>query len=259
MSYILFNGNDSRKYGYIKTLPAPVLAANDYSVTTGMGFDPILYDYGSYSTKSIAFTIGVVGRNRVEEVLKRFTGHGKLMISDHPDRHITAWCMDGITPEKLSNRFIEIPLTYHCYAYSELIKEKEIKVHLNDTSGISIITEYDTNRIGDIPATPLIYFSPATAESTTSISIDGREKVYINSVLSVGTVYCIDTRWSRLTAYGTLTDGKIIEFAESEKTDLTHETYGEFSLLYFPPTVKCNIQYENISFLMLKRRARFLL
>ena len=40
MSYILFNGHDSRQYGYVKFLPAPVIAANDYTVATAVGMPP---------------------------------------------------------------------------------------------------------------------------------------------------------------------------------------------------------------------------
>ena len=29
MSYIRFNGHDSRQYGYVKFFPAPVIASND--------------------------------------------------------------------------------------------------------------------------------------------------------------------------------------------------------------------------------------
>ena len=60
MSYIRFNGHDSRQYGYVKFLPAPVIAANDYTVATAVGIPPIIYDYGSYNTKQISFTIGTV-------------------------------------------------------------------------------------------------------------------------------------------------------------------------------------------------------
>ena len=144
MSYILFNGHDSRQYGYVKFLPAPVIAANDYTVATAVGMPPIIYDYGSYSTKQISFTIGTVGRQRAEEVLKHFTGHGDLIISDHPERKITAWCMDGITPDRKSNRFTEITLNYTCYAYSELLREKQIKPTISESSGTIAITEYDT-------------------------------------------------------------------------------------------------------------------
>ena len=52
MSYILFNGHDSRQYGYVKFLPAPVIAANDYTVATAVGMPPIIYDYGSYKHKA---------------------------------------------------------------------------------------------------------------------------------------------------------------------------------------------------------------
>ena len=173
MSYIRFNGHDSRQYGYVKFLPAPVIAANDYTVATAVGIPPIIYDYGSYNTKQISFTIGTVGRQRAEEVLKHFTGHGDLIISDHPDRKITAWCMDGITPDRKSNRFTEITLNYTCYAYSELLREKQIKPTISESSGTIAITEYDTARVGDIPATPMIYFMPAATDATTSFSVGG--------------------------------------------------------------------------------------
>ena len=258
MSYILFNGYDSRQYGYVKFLPAPVIAANDYTVATAVGIPPIIYDYGSYSTKQISFTIGTVGRQRAEAVLKHFTGHGDLIISDHPDRKITAWCMDGITPDRKSNRFTEITLNYTCYAYSELLREKQIKPTISESSGTIAITEYDTARVGDIPATPMIYFMPAATDATTSFSVGGAV-FYINTGLATDRVYCIDTRWSRLVLFGTLENGVIKELPDEEKVDLSCETYGDFSSLYLPASVKCEITYENLSFLSIKRCARFLL
>ena len=190
--------------------------------------------------------------------MKHFTGHGDLIISDHPERKITAWCMDGITPDRKSNRFTEITLNYTCYAYSELLREKQIKPTISESSGTIAITEYDTARVGDIPATPMIYFVPAATDVTTSFSVGGAV-LYINTGLATDRVYCIDTRWSRLVLFGTLENGVVKELPDEEKVDLSCETYGAFSSLYLPASVKCEITYENLSFLSIKRCARFLL
>ena len=112
--------------------------------------------------------------------------------------------------------------------------------------------------MGDIPATPMIYFVPAATDVTTSFSVGGAV-LYINTGLATDQVYCIDTRWSRLVLFGTLENGVVKELPDEEKVDLSCETYGDFSSLYLPASVKCEITYENLSFLSIKRCARFLL
>lgn len=161
MSYFIFNGIDSRNFGIVQGLALPPLAERTIQTTEIPGrAQPLNRLRNERKNIQISLVLSVTSHEKIREINSWLQGKGDLILSSDLNKKYHAYINLGITPERLTRRFGNIPIIFTCepFAYSVTNPFVSTPMGMDDsnlTGSMTIISN------GTAESCPLLYFSVA--------------------------------------------------------------------------------------------------
>ena len=161
MSYFIFNGIDSRKFGLTSKLALPPLPERTLKTAEIPGrYEPLNRLDIMRKNMQITLTVSMPDVTKISEVNAWLQGKGDLILSDDLTKKYHAYVNMSIVPERISRRFGSIPVVFTVepfrYGVTNTFVSTPMGMDDNTLTGTMTITNN-----GTIESEPLLYFSVA--------------------------------------------------------------------------------------------------
>lgn len=165
MNYIIWNGVDSRslKGLLISELPSISKPAMRTQITEIEGKDGNFIDDIGYAAYDKSVKIGLYGDYDIDLVAKYFSGEGKVIFSNEPDKYYFAKIIEQIDFERLI-KFRIANVKFHTEPFKYLVNEEAVEFDITPET-----TEVKVTNVGLEPSKAVITL---TGEGIIEVSIN---------------------------------------------------------------------------------------
>ncbi|MGN1044321.1 MAG: distal tail protein Dit [Acutalibacteraceae bacterium] len=172
-NYIIWKGQDSRnlKGLLISELPHIVRPATRVQVVEIEGRDGDVSDNIGYAAYDKLVKIGLYDNYDVDRISHFFSGTGKVIFSNEPDKYYESEITEQIDFERLV-RFRTAVVKFHTQPFKYLVDEKPVETEINDE-----IKEIKVMNVGFEESKPIITL---TGKDTVEISVNGYAQFQVN-------------------------------------------------------------------------------
>jgi phage-related protein len=142
MNYIIWQGINSNTLGELVIQELPPIAKPQVrtQITEIEGKDGDISDDLGYQSYDKAVKIGLCGNYDINKIAKYFTGSGKIIFSNEPDKYYDAAIYEQIDFERLTI-FREATAKFHCQPFKYLVSEPVIDMEITDQTQILVINQ----------------------------------------------------------------------------------------------------------------------
>jgi phage-related protein len=164
-----FNGIDATTYGTVTKEPIRKRPEQDTRITKVEGADTSIREATGFRPYVIETQMVLFDTTDLDDIYTWLNGEGDLILDDHPERVIVAYCDASLEPERfsrgVSNRVIDIQfLILSPYWYED-----------NETPIVLTVAGNVTNE-GNFDSRPVLKI---TGSGTVTVTVDGRSFTYI--------------------------------------------------------------------------------
>jgi predicted phage tail component-like protein len=165
MNYIIWNGinSDAIKGLIIQELPPITKPQVRTQITEIEGKDGDISDDLGYQSYDKTIKIGLCGNYDINKIAKYFTGSGKIIFSNEPDKYYNSAIYEQIDFERLTI-FREATAKFHCQPFKYLVSKPVIDMEITDQTQVLVINQ------GLEVSKPIITL---TSSGTLEISVNG--------------------------------------------------------------------------------------
>ncbi len=159
MPYFIFKGIDSREFGILAGLPIPPLPERTLFTAEIPGrSEPLNMLDDLRKNIQLPFTLGITDHSKINEINAWLQGYGDLILSNDLTKKYHAYINLGITPERLSRRFGNVPIIFTAepFRYSVSNPFVSTPMGMSDNSPTGSMTILVN---GTAKSEPLWYFS----------------------------------------------------------------------------------------------------
>lgn len=236
MSYFIFNGIDSRNFGVLHGLPLPPLPERTLQTTEIPGRLQLLNRLKNERQNiQLSFVLGITSPDKIREINAWLQGCGDLILSSDLTKKYNAYVSLEITPERLTRRFGNIPITFTCEPFAYAVSNPFVSTAMGmDDNNLTGTMSIDVD--GTLSSEPLLYFSLA---GKLRVTVNGSDNPLIITTKGTHTDTYIaddDTDVMRY-YYDYIVQNIYVEVSSliaytgtSTKTVITNQTVGKFPL-----------------------------
>lgn len=101
------------------------------------GRDGDILEYLGYKSYDKTISIGLTRNYDLDAIMNFFTGNGKLILSNEPDKYYNAQIVDSIDYNKLIN-FKTAKVKFHVQPYKYLLNEKHVTLDITEEKELTV-------------------------------------------------------------------------------------------------------------------------
>lgn len=179
-NYVIFKGINSNTFSNLIISELPCISKPELRIETTEidGKDGDIIDELGYASYDKTLKIGLTSSDNIDKIIKFFSGSGKIIFSNEPDKYYKAYIYEQVDYERLL-KFKEADITIHVQPFKYLLNEEDIV--LNITNQTSLVV----NNQGLEKSKPIIKLY---GSGTISISLNSLTSFSVNIVEEDGYV-----------------------------------------------------------------------
>ncbi len=172
LNYLIWKGRDSRdiKGLLISELPPISKPAMKTQMTEIEGMDGDFSDDIGYAPYDKSVTIGLYGGYNADEILKFFSGAGKVTFSNEPDKYYNSKISEQIDLERLV-KFRIGTIKFHTQPFKYLVDEKSVELDIESQKELKV------KNLGLESSKPIVTL---TGSGIIEISVNGLAQFQVN-------------------------------------------------------------------------------